>query len=300
MNKNDWFIRRPLFLGGLLVVGLVLSPRACGEPPAFGGFKTNALANEVTQFKGKLKGFQRGVLAVTREDGTDVMVQPPDDIANFNFVATAKPAFLQRGSLVRFSGAFGPTGMAAAPIEKVEVFQPVNVQQVQGHARERFIPGVYPADRHAQQRPAAMAKYNVVGNLMGINAMGVMMVQAGKQPLQVQLSQNASFELRFNNLNLAKEGDEVSVAGFYQPPDDTKVKAERVTITTDRVYGEPVAEEPPKRRTRGRRDDPEDAEKAPAEDAKKPAAEEKEGDDAKPAEAAKDGEQNEQAEEKAE
>lgn len=240
-----------LLCGLMLVVGF--AERASADPPEFGAGTTTAAANEVTKFNGTLKGFQRGVLSVTREDGVEVMVQLPDDIASFAFVAEAKPAFLQRGNLVRFSGAFGPTGMAAAPIQKVEVFQPVPVQQLRGHAREGFVPGIYPADRNAPKKPVAMAQYKIVGNLMGINAAGIMIVQAGKQPLQVPLAQDATFELRYNNLKLAKNGDAVAVSGFYQPPDDTKVKADRIAITTDRVYGE-ANEATPKRSRRTRRD----------------------------------------------
>ena len=91
--------------------------------------------------------------------------------------------------------------------------------------------------------------------------------------MRVPLADDAEFELRFNNLTLAQEGDPVSVAGFYQPPDDTKVKADRVTITTDRVYGE-ATDQPPTRRTARRRTRPGegDAEEASAE---KPEAGEK-------------------------
>ncbi len=104
------------------------------------------------------------------------------------------------------------------------------------------------------------------------------MVQAGKTQVRVQLATDAKFELRFNNLSLAQEGDPVSVAGFYQPPDETKVKADRITITTDRVYGEPE-EQTPKRRGRRSRDEEGDAaaeaegEKAEGEEAGQQAAE---------------------------
>ena len=76
------------------------------NPSAVGGFGANQ--NMVTQFRGKLKGFQRGVVLVQKEDGTDVMVQMPENINSFQFVALAKPAFLQRGQLVRLSGTFNP------------------------------------------------------------------------------------------------------------------------------------------------------------------------------------------------
>ncbi|MCG8651077.1 MAG: hypothetical protein MI861_14665 [Pirellulales bacterium] len=215
-----------------------------------------AAGNMVTEFKGKLKDFQRGVLLVSRDDGAEVMIQLPDDLSSFNFVAQAKPGFLQRGTMVRFAGTFGPNGTPLSPIEKVEVFQPIGpAQKLNGRQRERYVPGVY--GQRGVEKAQAAAKYNIVGNLMGLNQSGVMMVQAGKTPLQVQLAATATFEIRFNNLSLAQAGDVVSVAGFYQPPDDTKVKADRVTITTDRVYGEPTQQKP-RRRTRRSRDSDQD------------------------------------------
>jgi hypothetical protein len=53
-------------------------------------------------------------------------------------------------------------------------------------------------------------------------------------------------------LNLAKDGDAVTISGFYQPPDDTKVKADRITVSTERVYGE-ATEATPQRTRRTRR-----------------------------------------------
>jgi hypothetical protein len=217
---------------------------------AAGGFSANA--NMIAEFRGKLKGFQRGIVYVQKEDGTEAMVQLPESISNFQFVAIAKPAFLQRGQLVRLSGAFNPTnGMAVTPINKVELFQPVT-GGLSGRTREQFIPGIYPEQRG--ENPQAFAEpvqCRVVGAVMGLNANGVLMVQAGGRPLQIQLAPEATFEIRYNNLSLAQEGDEISVTGFYQPPDENRIRAERITVTTDRVYGE-FSDEPPKRATRRR------------------------------------------------
>lgn len=211
---------------------LVCLPGMADAQPPTGG------QNLVTEFTGALKSVQRGVLLVTKEDGTEMMVEPPDDISKFQFVAAAKPAFLTRGTLVRFSGNFSPAGVPQAPISQVEVFQPIT-GRVPGRLREQFTPGVY-AERHARNKPPQpVAKYDVVGTFMGLDASGIMSVQAGKLPVRVQLTPDTRLELRINNLAFAQEGDTVSVAGFYQPTDETKVKAERVMITTDRVYGEP-------------------------------------------------------------
>ena len=241
-----------------LASAFVLAPCAGSvvqaQPSAQGGNQ-----NMVTEFKGKLKSFQRGILVVTRDDDTEMMVQLPDDASAFQFVATAKPAFLKRGTMVRFDGTFNQAGVPMSPVKSVEVFQPIT-GKVPGHSRQNFIPGVHADRRAANQPPQAVAKYKVVGALMGLDASGIMMVQAGGRPVRVQLAPDATFEIRFNTLTLAQEGDPVSVAGFYQPPDETKVKAERVTITTDRVYGEPVADTRTSRR-RTRRTSRDDAAK---------------------------------------
>ncbi len=158
--------------------------------------------------------------------------------------------------LVRFAGTFSQAGVAQSPIAKVELFQPIP-GKVAGNLRHKYLPGVYPDKRAAvPEAQSGIAKCDVVGSLVGIDATGLMMVQAGKVPVQIPLVQNASFEIRTNNLSLAQPGDPVSVSGFYNPPDETKVLADSITITTDRVYGEAVAgqtgRQRPKRRTRRR------------------------------------------------
>lgn len=217
----------------------------------FGGFGSNQ--NMVTEFRGKLKGFQRGVVYVQKEDGTDAMVQLPESIADFQFFAIAKPAFLRRGQLVRLSGMFNPVnGLAIAPISKVELFQPVS-GKLNGNRREQFVPGIYP--RHNAENPQAFAQpvsCLVVGAVMGLGANGMLMVQAGGRPLQIPLASDATFEIRYNNLSLAQEGDQVSVTGFYQPPNEQHVRAERITVTTERIYGEQSEATPVRRGSRVR------------------------------------------------
>jgi hypothetical protein len=227
-------------LGLLLPAGIVRGV----DPP----FADQGNANLVTEFKGTLKGFQRGVILVTREDGTEMMVQPPDDVAAFQFIAPAKPAFLQRGTMVRFSGTFDLNGRPQEQIKRVEIFQPIT-GQVAGHHRESFLPDVYPDHANRGKPPMAIANYSVVGGVIGMDATGVMMVQAGARQVRVQLAPDVELEVKVNNLSLAQEGDPITVAGFYQPADETKVKADRVTIRSDRVYGDPATNTKPKRRT---------------------------------------------------
>ncbi|KAA5547155.1 hypothetical protein FYK55_01715 [Roseiconus nitratireducens] len=244
-------------LCGILTLWLSAScgiARVDAAPPGFAAGGPGATpANEVTNFKGKLKGMRRGVVMVEKEDGSEAMVMLPETVSSFQFVAKASPAFLRRGMLVRFSGDFGPGGIPVSPINKVTLFQPVPLQSLHGRAKEQFTPGVH-SDQRGRGKQMMAGKLTVVGSLLGLTPNGVLAVQAGKTPVQIPLSADAELQIQYNNLSLAQPGDTVSVAGFYQPPNENQVKADRITITTDRVYGEAPAEEGQRRRRRGEGD----------------------------------------------
>lgn len=232
---------------------------APGAQQAFGATP----ANEITNFTGKLKGFQRGVIMVTKDDGTEAMVLPPERLTSFSFVAEAEPSFLRPGMLVRFAVNLGPTGLPIQPVQVVTLFNQVNPKQLQGQEREQFTPGVY-GDRHQPANQQGVAgKKSVVGKLIGISGNGVMLVQAGKYRLQAPVNEQTKWEVRFNDLTLAKADDKVTVAGFYNPPKVNQIRADRITITTDRVFKteQPEAKRP---RKRGAKDDPADEDKADA------------------------------------
>lgn len=208
-------------------------------------------ANEVTEFKGTLKGVRGNIVSVTRDDGVDCMVMFPDQITGVEFIAKALPAYLRRGTMVRFATTLGPTGMPLTPVNKLEIIAPVNLTGLNSHSRVKFLPGVNSVERKPPPRNGVMTgKVYVVGNLIMLAPNGGLAVQAGKVPVQTMVAPDATLEIRANSLALAQVGDTVSVAGFYQPPDDTKIKAERITVTSDRIYGEA----PPPKERKSRRD----------------------------------------------
>jgi hypothetical protein len=239
------------------VLSIFITTPILADPPAANrkrDVQDSRDQNMITEVTGKLKSLEHGVLVVIRDDGTEVLIKPPSEVYKLQFVAEAKPQFLQQGMMVRFTGSFNQAGVAQSPIARVELFQPIN-GKVPGHVRRKYYPGVYPDPREAKkQAETGIAKCGVVGSLVGIDQSGLMSVRAGKIPVRIPLVQNAKFEIRYNNLALAKSGDSIRVAGFYNPPDETKVLADSVTITTDRVYGAIATEEskpkPKKRRPR--------------------------------------------------
>tara|TARA_A100001391_G_C5002142_1_gene261061 strand:- start:106 stop:993 length:888 start_codon:yes stop_codon:yes gene_type:complete len=260
--RNRYSRRRlrisPSFTAGLsaaVVCSIVLCPLAqcqnaapigtaggvgtAGGAGAAGGYATGAPANEVTKFSGTLKDARGNVIIVTREDGTDCMVQFPDDITLLSFTAKAVPAALQRGTPIRFAMAIGPNGAPISPVEKIEIFSPLGPGMVPRNQAARFTPGVHQAGRQPRQAGASMGgKVDVVGTLMMVTPQGGISVQAGGTPVNTMVTQDVEIEVQVNNLSLAQAGDEVEVEGFYNPPDETKVKAQRIKITSDRVMGE--------------------------------------------------------------
>lgn len=196
-------------------------------------------SNEVTTFKGKLKGMKRGLVLVEKDDGVQAMVAPPDEINAFQFVAKAKPEFLRRGMLLRITGNFAANGLPTSPIDKVTIFQAVPLKSIRGRAKEQFTPGIHSSSKQPLGRnQPVMGKLTIVGGLINLSPQGVITLQAGKTRVQIPVTAETQLEVRYNSLALAQEDDLVNVAGFYNPPNENQVKAERITITTDRVFGE--------------------------------------------------------------
>lgn len=209
-----------------------------------GGSRVQA-QDVVTEFKGKVKAARGNVLVVTKDDDTEAMVVLNKVPTKLLFSATANPAGLRPGWMVRLEGNFTPQGVATAPVSQFELFLPFQLQAVPGHDRERFTPGIYPVDGEPN-------KYRVVGQIMGMNQQGVM-INAARGQLMVPFAADAKWLIRSHELSLVEPGDPVSVTGFYQPPDDKKVMGDRVTIAVERVIGE--ATEParkPARQPRGK------------------------------------------------
>ena len=256
------------FVGGLAVFfGLLLITPVGSSAQGLGNRPTLDAASEITSFNGKLVASRGMILTIEREDGTEVMVQTPDSISQLTFTAKALPAYLRPGMPVRFKANLGPNGAPLEPVSKLELFAPVNVKLLKGRERENYQPGVHPS-KPPQRGNAGppTGPVTVVGNLMALTPQGVAL-RAGNIPVQTMTSPD--LQIRVNNLSLAQPGDAVQVRGFYQPPDETKVKAESIQITTDRVYGEtpPPNERRSRRSKRGDRDKDDATESENADDA---------------------------------
>jgi len=221
------------------------TPKGGASAPTFS--QSTVQFDTVIEFTGKLKDSQRNLMVITRDDGTDVTVKMNDDPTRLQFIADAKPAFLRPQMMARATVNLGPTGAPIAPVDQIELFQPVPTGAVAGSAKENFTPGVH-STSHEKPNPQlgfVPGNYKVVGMIMGMDNKGVYL-NTGRGPMPIPLSPEAKIGLLYNNLSLAQQGDPVTVRGFHQPPDETQVIADSITIRPERVYGE--AEENPRRR----------------------------------------------------
>ncbi|MEM1227097.1 MAG: hypothetical protein AAGJ40_15470 [Planctomycetota bacterium] len=240
------FLSRVVSIWTSLFIVSAVSAAPQGLGTSLGG---QPAANEVTEFRGTLKSVRGKLMTVTREDGTDVLVQMPDSPPDLKFVAKALLAYLRRGMWVRFDTNLGPAGMPVSPVNKLVVFAPIPTNALPMNQRMLFTPGVHARDPANRGKQVFTGRAVVVGNLVMLTPQGGLAMQVGRKSIQTMVSPSATIEIQLNNLSLAQAGDPVSVAGFFQPPDDTKVKGDRVTISPERVYGE-VAKKPA-RRARG-------------------------------------------------
>ncbi len=223
---------------------------ACLATPLPMDAVSQELFDTVIQVNGKLKDVRRNLMTITRDDGVDVTVMLHEDPTRTVFNAVAKPQWLQQGMIVRVESMFGPTGSPPTPIKKVELLRPFQPSKNSPAQRERYLPGIYPLDevKVGQQVGFRTGNYRVIGTIMGMDATGVM-VNTGQTPVPLPIAPDAEWSIVFHDLSLAQAGDPVSVNGFHQPPDETKIKAGSVRITTDRIYGEVKENERGKRRT---------------------------------------------------
>lgn len=210
----------------------------------------------VINVSGKLKEFdvRRNVITVTREDGTDVFVMAHEDPTRLLFSANAKPEWIRVGMLVRIEAMFGPAGTPLVPIDNIELLEPFQAGKANPHVRERYMPGVYPVDpkpnnQQGQQAGFQAGNYRVIGTIAGMDRTGIM-VNAGETRVPLPIAADAKWLIRYHSFSLAEPGDTVTVNGFHQPPDETKIKANNVQISVDRLYGEQVPKVRPKKRTR--------------------------------------------------
>lgn len=225
---------------------------AMAQGPAGGIAGAN---RKIATFNGTLQGVSRAGIVIVGEDGTEYTVSAPSQPTKLLLQAEADSTFLSPGQLVRLRADFNAVGVAIAPIDRIEMIPSMPIRAIERNERSRYEPGVHPVDRHA--KPGTPGKYYVIGQMRGSNGTAIA-VQAGKVPLQLPVAPELKWMVMDHSLNLAQEGDPVSVEGFYEESQPTRIQGQRVIIKPKRVFsaaaGDPAPARGKKERAEAKRD----------------------------------------------
>ncbi len=211
---------------------------------------------ETVQVIGKILALQGNVIQVASEASKQQwLVKMPREPAGIHLLGTARPTFLQPGTMVRFSGHFDSKGNSRAPVEKLEIFTPTPVKEGALPDVQQF--GVFPEAAFAgqllqgdQAAKSDVASYVVSGQLRGFRK-GEILVAAGPTLVRTTLSEKAEILVDIADYRWVRPGDEIEVNGWCYPHLKSNVVATRVTIRAKEPLG-PVVEEKPVKKPIGK------------------------------------------------
>jgi hypothetical protein len=230
------------FLNLIGVTGLVYAQRG------------NLADREVVKIKVAVEAIGGGKMKAKGDDGKPYMIGIPTDGDGIRFEGTALPAFLQNGQWVRFEGSFDQKGQAANPITSIEVFTLYKPKHTSAKDMQNMTPGAYPtgnnnaglftdASAKGQGKPQAKGptSYRIVGQIRGVSKSGIS-VWTPQTMVSAEVIPDAKVMVTSQgptSLKLVRPGDSVAVEGFYLPPNDSLISAERLRFSSAKPLGTP-------------------------------------------------------------
>ncbi|MCC6508559.1 MAG: hypothetical protein IT423_05605 [Pirellulaceae bacterium] len=293
-NMSLWnaTLHRRVLAISMAALGSVMAPNiVCAQKPknenrnATADTGVNpAQAMEIAKVEGTLAGAQLGKIKITTPDKKEVFLIPDNETV-VNYSAQAEPVWLTGGLMIRFSANFDSTGKPTAPLKALEVFTPVMRGRMSPEQMREQTPGVFqegkappegakglfaennrkpnqpapkgkPSTKKETPAPVTGQAYRVVGKLVNLQN-NVMTVLAG-QPMQIELDPAAVISVTAHDLasamNMAVQGDAVSVSGLRNPAQPEVVKAEQIVVKAAKKRTQAVTQTRPGRTatTRGK------------------------------------------------
>ncbi len=235
---------KPLtFYGSVAIVLAIASSVVSQDPVSPVEFQGAATAREIIQVRGKLDGMTGKIAKIDAGDEGEVFVHLPNTPSNFRFRAEFDSRGLQPGMLVRFNANFGPAGQPIESVKEVEIFQPIQFPGMPKAVKDAMTPGLHSKANKTSASPRtgiAPGAYSVVGNLVTVTPDSWIVVSAGQFPVRAMLSPDHRFRVNTHTFDLVQPGDDISVNGFFDGNDRSRVLADTFTVSSSRVIGEPV------------------------------------------------------------
>jgi hypothetical protein len=120
------------------------------------------------------------------------------NVSKIGIEGTARPDFLKPGMLVSFTADVDKKGAVDEPITELAIISP----------SETNTPGIFPEDRENKDS----TRFFVRGTVRSYKE-GKLNVNAGGKQISGELPDEANIKLESSDLNLARQGDEVTVEG---------------------------------------------------------------------------------------
>ncbi len=217
---------------------LAFSVAACLTTPAFAQPRPKG---ERVKTSGTFKGWSRGILLVTSDQGDQFRVKAPTRTDYVKFIGSARPSWLQRGMFVTFVGKFDKKGNAVARVSALEVFTPSKETKI-GAFRDSGLGGsaknLFSSDDEPKKPVPKGASFKITGRVVAAKS-GKLTVQAGRTSVKVELSDNANVSVNVNGWQFMREGDKVSIEGSFLPQQRRDIIATRLTISAAEKLGAP-------------------------------------------------------------
>jgi hypothetical protein len=176
---------------------------------------------KTTTVVGTFEGAQGLLMQVKNATGHPYIIALQPNMSKVGVVGTAKPDFLKPGMLVSFTADVDKKGAVADPINELAIIAP----------SETNTPGMFPEDR---ENPDA-GRFFIRGTVRTVKE-GKLTVSAGGKQVSGELPDDANIKVESSDLNLAQQGDEISVEGRLV----SEYKSEGNNIVPGKVFGEKV------------------------------------------------------------
>ena len=188
--------------------------------------------------KGKVVAIAPSAIKVQDHKEGGVWTIAPVDASQIEFVGSAKKGWVDKGMIVRVAGTFDRKGIAAEPVDLVQVFTP----------REEFDIG---AEFQGEGKPDRNQPQEwLVAGVVKRIADGKVAISTGKKLFTFEIAEDAKVEVDlFNVLDWVQIGDKVSSKLKYVNQGEGLIESATIESQTTLV----AVEKAPKRKRRSRR-----------------------------------------------
>ncbi len=185
---------------------------------------------QTVEFKGILQGVRGNILGIKRDDGSNLLVQIPQDRGQIRYERKLKPNQVQAGWLLRTIVPYEVLQKQPLVVKNVEVYSLPEVKSEKPRSpleKAHVTIGLHPLSQIGNDRESK--EVLVVGVTLGLKNNNVL-VNVGKQ-IEIDLSGDVEIINRSRLLTVAQPGDTVSGFGLAHRGQSNQIAASSLVVT---------------------------------------------------------------------